>query len=972
MSHSIGGFVSDKSIDATAGMDELFSAGNEYLEQMFEQYRRNPDALPGAWQDYFSSLNMDAAEAAPSHQEMLARMTPVIAEAPIGVLPQAASGEASQRVRGDIEYPSKALYLIHAYRVHGHLHADLDPLKLNPRKASPELDLAYYGLSDADLDTSFPTGDLAGGAHMQLRQILELLEQTYCGHIGPEFMHITDSARKHWIQERLEKVRSRPDYDADTRRHVFNRIMHAEEFERFLHTRYVGQKRFSLEGGESLIPMLDVLIQEAGSSGTKEVILGMAHRGRLNVLANIMGKSLADIFAEFEGTQLEEVALGQGDVKYHLGFSSDVRTPEGIVHVSLGFNPSHLEIITPVVLGSVRARQCRRKDKARREVMGVIVHGDAAFAGQGVVAESLELSKLRGFRVGGTIHIVVNNQIGFTVNPFDARSSNYCTDIAKIVNAPILHVNGDDPEACCLAMEIAVEYRNHFHEDIVLDLICYRRHGHNEADAPEVTQPVMYRRIGEHPTTEQVYRDQLIADGILSEEDSDAMVASYRECLDKVRRAKDRPAPNPVNSLQGRWEGFLRDGADEPDTAVDAKTLADLARRVHRLPADFSMHPKIEKIYENRIEMMDGQQAVDWGCGESMAYATLVHEGGWVRLSGEDSGRGTFFHRHAVVYDQKTGKAIIPLRHVENGDLSHFIAVDSMLSEMAVMAYEYGYSVAEPRALCIWEAQYGDFANVAQVVIDQFIAAGESKWSRMSGLVLWLPHGYEGQGAEHSSARLERYLQLCAENNMQVVYPSTPAQLFHLFRRQLKGRLRKPLIMMAPKSMLRQKLSFSTLDDFTSGAFKPVLGETDAAIEPSRTRRLLLCSGKVYYDLLAARREQGLDDVTIIRIERLYPFPYDELKQLTVDFAATDDIVWVQEEPLNQGAWFQLEHCIEQCLHASQSLHRLTRPSAASPAVGSAKRHKQEQAKLIELALAEGKFENGFDPINHVRKEDKG
>jgi len=933
--------------------DDLFSSGNEYIEQLFEQYRHDPASLPAQWQAYFAGVSPDASDAAPSHSEMLARMVPTgVARAP-GPVARATAAAASSH--NDIEHPSKALYLIQAYRMHGHMHADLDPLKLNPRRPSPELDLAYYGLSAADMDKSFPTGDLAAARQLPLRDIVALLEETYCGHIGPEFMHITDSARRHWIQERLERVRSKPDYDTDTRRHIFGRIMHAEEFERFLHTRYAGQKRFSLEGGESLIPMLDVLIQESGSNGTKEIIMGMAHRGRLNVLANIMGKSMAEIFSEFEGTKLEDAAQGQGDVKYHLGFSSDVLTPGGVVHVSLGFNPSHLEIITPVVLGSVRARQCRRRDKARREVLGVLIHGDAAFAGQGVVAESLELSKLRGFRVGGSIHIVVNNQIGFTVNPFDARSSNYCTDIAKIVNAPILHVNGDDPEACCLATEIAVEYRNHFREDIVIDLICYRRHGHNETDSPEVTQPVMYRRIGEHPTIEQLYRDKLVEHRIMTKEDSEAMVETYRDGLDKLRRA-DRPAPSPANSLQGRWEGFVREGAEEPDTAVTAKTLAELARTVHRLPAEFSLHARVEKIYEGRIQMMDGHQPIDWGCGETMAYATLVDEGGWVRLCGEDSGRSTFFHRHAVVYDQKTGKAMIPLRQVENDDLSHFTVIDSMLSEMAVLGYEYGYSVAEPRALCIWEAQYGDFANVAQVVIDQFIAAGESKWNRMSGLVLWLPHGYEGQGAEHSSARLERFLQLCAENNLLVVYPSTPAQLFHLFRRQLLGKMRKPLIMMAPKSMLRQKLSFSSLEDFTSGGFKPVIGETDAAIQPSRTRRLLLCSGKVYYDLLEERNLKGITDVAMVRIERLYPFPYDELKQVTADFASTHEIVWVQEEPLNQGAWFQIEHCIDECLHAGQNLYRLTRPAAASPAVGSAKRHKMQQDNLVELAFAEGRF----------------
>jgi len=924
--------------------DDLFSAGSAYLEQLYVQYRKDPASVPSGWAMHFASfMDSDKDEHRPGHADMLKRMAPVI---------QHSSQPSERRVQDDIEYPSRAFYLIHGYRVHGHLHADLDPLHLDPRSPSPELELAYYGLSERDLNNTFPAGDLAGGKQMRLRDIIALLKDTYCGHIGPEFMHITDSARKHWIQKRLETVRSTPDYDVDTRKHIFGRVMHAEEFERFLHTRYVGQKRFSLEGGESLIPMLDALVQKAGSHGTREIILGMAHRGRLNVLANILGKSLSDIFSEFEGAKLEEAAHGQGDVKYHLGFSSDVRTAGGIVHLSLGFNPSHLEIITPVAMGSVRARQCRRKDKTKREVMNVLVHGDAAFAGQGVVAESMELSKLRGFRIGGTIHIVVNNQIGFTVNPHDARSTTYCTDIAKVVHAPILHVNGDDPEACCLATEIALEYRNTFREDIVIDLICYRRHGHNEADSPEVTQPVMYRRIAEHPTVETVYRDDLIADGVLSEQDSECMVKTYRNCLEQMRRSREKP-PTQVNSLQGRWDGYLRHSDEEPETAVAAVILSELAHRVHLLPPGFDLHPRIEKIYESRMQMMLGHEPVDWGCAETMAYATLVNEGGWVRLSGEDSGRGTFFHRHAVVYDQKTGKSMIPIRQVENGDLSHFIVIDSMLSEMAVLGYEYGYSVAEPRALVIWEAQYGDFANVAQVVIDQFIAAGETKWSRMSGLVLWLPHGYEGQGAEHSSARLERYLQLCAEKNMLVVNPTTPAQLFHLLRRQQMSRVRKPLIMMGPKSMLRNKLSFSSLDDFTSGRFQPVLGESDSAITLSGVRRLVLCSGKVYYDLLAERQQRDIDDIAIVRIERLYPFPYDEVSAQMKKYSAVDEVAWVQEEPKNQGAWIALNSPIRRVLLTNQKIYGITRPSSAAPAVGSAKRHKEEQAALLDAALSD-------------------
>ncbi|MFQ5345277.1 MAG: 2-oxoglutarate dehydrogenase E1 component [Mariprofundus sp.] len=920
--------------------DDLFSAGSAYLEQLYEQYRRDPSSLTPDWAGYFSGLDDGEADEGPDHHEMLARMA----------LSTRSAGEAAvYRVQDDIEYPSRAFYLIHGYRIHGHLHADLDPLHLDPRPPSPELELGYYGLSEQDMDNVFPAGDLAGGRQMRLRDIIALLKETYCGHIGPEFMHITDSARKHWIQKRLESVRSRPDYDTDRRKHIFERVMHAEEFERFLHTRYVGQKRFSLEGGESLIPMLDTLIQRSGKHGTKEIILGMAHRGRLNVLANIMGKSLSEIFSEFEGAQLEETAHGQGDVKYHLGFSSDVRTSGGIVHVSLGFNPSHLEIITPVAMGSVRARQCRRQDKARVEVMNVLVHGDAAFAGQGVVAESMELSKLRGFRIGGTIHIVVNNQIGFTVNPHDARSTTYCTDIAKVVHAPILHVNGDDPEACCLAVEMAVEYRNTFHEDIVIDLICYRRHGHNEADSPEVTQPVMYRRIAEHPTVESVYRDRLIADGVLDRQDSENLVKEYRNCLEKMRKNREK-TPSQINSLQGRWDGYLRDSDVEPETGVVAVILSELAHRVHLLPPGFDLHPRIEKIYENRMQMMLGHRTVDWGCAETMAYATLVNEGGWVRLSGEDSGRGTFFHRHAVVYDQKTGKSMIPIRQVENGNISHFIVIDSMLSEMAVLGYEYGYSVAEPRALVIWEAQYGDFANMAQVVIDQFIASGETKWNRMSGLVLWLPHGYEGQGAEHSSARLERYLQLCAEKNMQVVYPTTPAQLFHLLRRQVMSRVRKPLILMGPKSMLRNRLSFSTLDDFTGGRFQPVLAESDSGIET--VARLILCSGKVYYDLLAERSQREITNIAMIRLERLYPFPYDELRAAMMAYSSVEEIAWVQEEPMNQGAWLRIRGCIERCLGKEQRLIRISRAAAAAPAVGSAKRHKEEQAALVDQALS--------------------
>ena len=938
--------TSDDSNMNTQLEDTLFSTGNGYIESIYEMWLENPALVSETWAEHFKELG--ETPDASSHQQMLEKMQQT-SRLHVG-MQQHPSMEARD-FHDDVEFPSRALYLIHAYRVHGHLHANLDPLQLNPRKPSPELQLSYYGLKESDLDTVFPTGDLAGPKSLPLREIEALLNKTYCGSIGPEFMHITDSARKHWLQERLERVQSTPKFDHDTRRHIFNRVMKAEEFERFLHTRYAGQKRFSLEGGESLIPMLDALIQLSGAKGVKEIILGMAHRGRLNVLANIMDKASTDIFAEFEGARFEDAELGAGDVKYHMGFSSDVRTPGGVVHLSLGFNPSHLEIITPVALGSVRARQCRRKDTERREVMSVLVHGDAAFAGQGVVAESLNLSKLNGFRTGGTIHLVVNNQIGFTVNPFDARSTTYCTDIAKMVQAPILHVNGDDPEACCLAVEIAVEYRRHFREDIVIDLICYRRHGHNETDSPAVTQPVMYRKIDEHPTLLQVYRKKLVDEGVITDKDADEVVEWYRDCMDEIRRNPERPPPSPVNSLQGRWEGYRRRAEAEPKTAITKTKLAELARKAHGVPADFSLHPLVQKIFDNRIQMMDGQQPIDWGCAETMAYATLVSEGGWVRLSGQDSGRGTFFHRHVIVYDQKTGKKYVPLKKVSEGGIANFLVVDSMLSEEAVLGFEYGYSVAEPRALVIWEAQYGDFANGAQVVIDQFIAAGETKWQRMSGITLWLPHGYEGQGAEHSSARLERYLQLCAENNMQVVYPTTPAQLFHLLRRQYQIGIRKPLIMMTPKSMLRQKLSFSSLDEFSKGKFLSVIGETENSIDASKVRRIVLCTGKVYYDILAARAEQKIDDIALIRIERLYPFPSGRLKKHTAIYPNANEVVWVQEEPKNQGAWYQIKHHLKRCLLPNQEILFVSRPASAAPAVGSAKRHAEEQKRVVDKAL---------------------
>ncbi len=928
--------------------DAIVTAAAEWVEELAARWQENPRSLPQAWQEYFASQH-EAGQQAERKSEP-PRVPPEIETSMrIATLGAPITTDGRHSLHHGIEYPSRAIYLIHAWRVYGHTQAQLDPLGMTQPQPRPELELAYYGLSQRDLDTVFPTGDMPGPEHMPLREIMRALRRTYAGHLGPELMHLSDSARKHWLHGQLEGCQSQPKFDRDTREAIYASIMRAEEFERFLHTRYMGQKRFSLEGGESLIPMLNLLIQQSGEDGVKEIILGMAHRGRLNVLANVLRKSLTDIFAEFNGAILHD-AVGQGDVKYHMGFSSDIRTKGGTVHLSLAFNPSHLEVISPVVMGSVRARQCRRKDAQRRQVMGVLIHGDAAFSGQGVVAETLNLGGLSGYRTGGTIHIVINNQIGFTTNPFDARSTLYCTDIAKMVQAPILHVNGDDPEACCLAMQLALQYRMRFRSDVVIDLVCYRRHGHNEADAPEVTQPMMYQRIAKHPTTLSLYERQLIQQGVMEQRQADEQRKRYRDCLQRLYRTEGIE-PHAVNTLQGRWAGYRKTLDKEPETAVDAKLLRDLAHKVHTFPKDFHPAKQVERIYRNRIRMMDGVMPVDWGCAETMAYATLVHEGGWVRLSGQDSGRGTFFHRHAIIYDQRDGHAWMPLRQVERGRMSHFLVVDSMLSEMAVLGFEYGYAVAEPRALVIWEAQYGDFANNAQVVIDQFIAAGESKWQRMCGMVLWLPHGYEGQGAEHSSARLERYLQLCAEDNMQVVYPTTAAQLFHLLRRQLRMRMRKPLILMGPKSLLRNKASFSKLEDFTHGSFRPIIGETQAEQAARDCRLLILCTGKVYYDLVEERAKSGMGDVAIVRIERLYPFPRDELRALLSHYPHGCRVRWVQEEPRNQGAWYQIKHHLQACLKDGYELDTVTRPSAASPAVGSAQRHQREQQTLVETAL---------------------
>jgi 2-oxoglutarate dehydrogenase E1 component len=852
------------------------------------------------------------------------------------------------------------LQLINAYRFLGNRWAMLDPLKRAERPQIAELEPSYYGFTEGDLNENFNVGSFHAFSteRATLREILEALRQTYCGHIGSEYMYISDIGQKRWIQSRLESIRGTPSYTVEQKKRILERMTASETLEKYLHTKYVGQKRFSLEGGEATIVAMDELIRVAGGQGAQEIIIGMAHRGRLNVLVNTLGKSPKMLFAEFEGKAGGN--LSAGDVKYHMGFSSDVSTPGGPVHLTLAFNPSHLEIINPVVEGSVYARQVRRKDSEKNQVIPVLVHGDAAVAGQGVNQEMLNFSQTRGYGTGGTIHIVVNNQIGFTTSdPRDYRSSLYCTDIFKMVEAPIFHVNGDNPEAVAFVTALAVEFRQEFKKDVVIDLVCYRKLGHNEQDEPMVTQPLMYKKISQHPGSRKVYADRLVSAGTCTPTEPDEMIQQYRDHLDKGELLY-----NPVLSGHNRqfasdWTPFMNQPyTDETDTGVPSVEIGRLSQRLTTLPEGFTLHSRVKKIIQDRAAMGEGRLPFDWGMGENLAYASLVAQGFAVRLSGEDVGRGTFFHRHAVLHDQNRERwnqgTYVPLEHIQEGQ-APFQSFDSVLSEEAVMAFEYGYATAEPNTLIVWEAQFGDFANGAQVVIDQFISSGEAKWGRLAGLVLLLPHGYEGQGPEHSSARLERYMNLAAENNMQVCVPSTPSQIFHLLRRQMVRKLRKPLVVITPKSLLRHKEAVSSLDDFTSGSFRTVIGEVDD-LEAKKVKRVVVCAGKIYYELLAYRREHGVKDVAVIRMEQLYPFPVERFGEELSKFPHAKEIVWCQEEPRNQGAWYWFssrQHLIN-VLGAKQKLLLVSRPAAASPAVGYYAKHNEQQKAILE---------NAFGPI---------
>ena len=920
-----------------------------FVEALYEEYLKDPGQIPGEWRSYFKGLEDAQPRHRPevAHSEVREEFVRMARGNGAGSAPATGGGLSHDAA----EKQAAVLRLINAWRIRGHQTANLDPLDLREQPEIPDLDPAFHNLTDADMDSEFNTGSLFSANRMKLRDIIAFLRRTYGGTIGAEYMHIIDTREKRWIQEQMERVQGQPDIDADKRRTILERISAAEGIEKYLHSKYVGQKRFSLEGGESLIPLLDELIQRSGSQGVKEMVLGMAHRGRLNVLVNILGKSPADLFQEFEGNFNVENA-GSGDVKYHLGYSTDIQTQGGALHLALAFNPSHLEIVNPVVEGSCRARMQRRHDRWGEEVLPVLIHGDAAFAGQGVVMETFQLSQARGFYTGGTVHVVINNQIGFTTsNPLDSRSTLYCTEVAKMVQAPILHVNGDDPEAVIFATQLAVDFRRRFKKDVVLDVICYRRHGHNEADEPAATQPMMYSKIKHRPTTRKLYAKRLMDREEFGQEEVEAVGRDYRDALDNGQVVAPHILSGVRNDYAVDWGTYFQGNWDDPvDTTLSARTVKELNDTLQQLPDRFELNSRVSGIMESRRKMGAGALAMDWGFAEIMAYAGLLREGYNVRLTGQDSGRGTFSHRHAVLHNQQDGTTYVPLKNITT-EPEDFVIIDSLLSEEAVLGFEYGYATNDPRTMVIWEAQFGDFANGAQVVIDQFITSGETKWGRLSGLTMYLPHGYEGQGPEHSSARLERFLQLCADNNIQVCIPTTPAQFFHMIRRQQLRNYRKPLVVLTPKSLLRHKLSTSALESLTEGRWHNVIDEIDD-IKAKDVRRVVLCSGKVYYDLLAERRNRELRDTVVVRVEQLYPFPENDLSALLRRrYGKAATIVWCQEEPKNQGAWYSSQHHFRRCMKEGQVLHYAGRPASASPAVGYPRLHHEQQRRLVEDAL---------------------
>lgn len=923
----------------------LSGANSTYVEEMYEAYQEDPTSVSDDWRAVFEQLppvngaSADVPEASHSKIRDYFRS-----------LAQEGRSKGTSRVSDpDVDAKQvKVLQLINAYRFRGHQNANLDPLELWKRDTVAELDPAFHGLSGEDMEREFNTGSFAyGGDTLKLGELVKALKATYCGSIGAEYMHITDTEEKRWIQQRLEPSLGKGSYDKAVKTRILEGLNAAEGMEKYLGAKFPGAKRFSLEGGDSLVPMMREIIYRAGEAGTKEIVVGMAHRGRLNVLVNILGKRPAELFDEFAGKHHE--TLGSGDVKYHQGFSSDFETPGGNVHLALAFNPSHLEIVNPVVMGSVRARLDRRGSEDGLQVMPITIHGDSAIAGQGIVQETFNMSQTRGFKVGGSIRIVVNNQVGFTTsNHQDVRSTEYCTDIAKMVQAPIFHVNSDDPEAVAFVSQLAVDYRNTFKRDVVIDLVCYRRHGHNEADEPSATQPLMYAKIKKHPTPRKIYADKLIAENSIAADDVTAMINSYRDALDQGDCVVKEWRPMTLHTVD--WTPYLNREWDESfESGMTRERLQNLADKISYVPESHKLHSRVAKIYNDRVAMAKGEKLMDWGFAETLAYASILEDKQRVRITGQDSGRGTFFHRHAVLHNQNDATTYLPLRHVaeEQGPID---ITDSVLSEASVLAFEYGYATAEPGGLTIWEAQFGDFANCAQVVIDQFLSSGEQKWGRLCGLTMLLPHGYEGQGPEHSSARLERFLQLCANHNMQVCVPSTPAQVYHMLRRQVVRPMRRPLVVMSPKSLLRHPLAVSSMDELANGQFQNVIGEIDT-LDAAKVDRVVFCSGKVYYELLERRRKENIDNVALVRVEQLYPFPHEEMATALKDYQHVTDFVWCQEEPQNQGAWYCSQHHFWAAIPKGAQLSYAGRDASAAPACGYPELHTHQQESLITSAL---------------------
>lgn len=941
--------MQDSLLEIMKSTGHLSGSNAAYVEELYENYLLDPDSVAVEWKDFFQSLPNANGDGDISHSTIesqfkalgkVSRYTPLLSNDAV-----VHSEHESKQVQ--------IMLLISSYRVRGHQKAKLDPLSLMYRERVPDLELEFHGLSPIDNSTIFQTGSLFISKDMApLREIVGTLERIYCNSIGYEFMHIVNLEEKQWIQQRIESNDGLPVFENDVKRHLLERLSAAEGLEKHLDSKYPGTKRFGLEGGESLIPALDELVQRAGKYGAKEIVLGMAHRGRLNVLVNILGKNPADLFDEFEGKATYQ---SSGDVKYHQGFSSNIMTAGGEVHMAMAFNPSHLEIVAPVVEGSVRARQSRRSDKEGHLVLPIIIHGDAAFAGQGVVMETFQMSQTRAYKTGGTVHIIVNNQVGFTTSrQDDARSTEYCTDVARMIQAPIFHVNADDPEAVLFVTQLALDFRYKFQKDVVIDLICYRRRGHNETDEPSATQPLMYAAIKKHKPTRLLYAEKLASEGVVSAAESNAINNNYRTVLDTGEHVVKSLVKEPSIELFVDWSPYLgHDWSPHYNTPMPLKNLRAIAKKLANIPKDFSLQRQVKRVIDDRAKMAAGEIPVDWGFAESLAYATILTSGNKIRITGQDVGRGTFSHRHAVLSDQKTGATHIPLQHLLD-DQESFSIYDSLLSEVAVLAFEYGYATTTPNALVIWEAQFGDFANSAQVVIDQFITSGENKWQRLCGLTLLLPHGYEGQGPEHSSARLERFLQLCAEHNIQVCLPTTSAQVFHMLRKQVLCPLRKPLIVMSPKSLLRHKETVSTLREMAEGSFQVVLDETDE-LKPEDIRKLIVCSGKVYYDLRAERRQRGIRDIAIIRLEQLYPFPQDDFEKCLRQYKNLTSIVWCQEEPMNQGAWYSSQHHLRRPIQEffpNVYLEYVGREASAAAAAGYPALHLKQQKKFIDQALS--------------------